>query len=80
MNIVILIAYAKNYHLTCMLGKFHALVVVCLLFFKINFFKRLSGTPSESNILDSDKELLYVWPDLGPNCLYRLSEDDRSLH
>ena len=50
---------------------FHAFVIVCLLFFKINFFeKNLSGTLSSrvSNSLD---------PDLDPNCLQRLSTDDK---
>ena len=46
---------------------FHALVVVCLLFFsKLYFQKILSG-------------MLSKCPDLCPNCLQRLSADDKSL-
>ena len=31
-----------------------------------------------SNSLDTDKARHFVWPDLGPNCLQRLSTDDTS--
>ena len=31
-----------------------------------------------SNRLDPDEDQLYVGPDLGPNCLQRLSADDKS--
>ena len=31
-----------------------------------------------SNILDPDQGRLFVGPDLGPNCLQRLSADDTS--
>ena len=53
---------------------FHALVVVCCLFFKINFFKK------ESNGLDSDQDRQNdsVGPDLGPNCLQMLSAEYKS--
>ena len=37
-----------------------------------------SGIPSVSNSLDPDQARPYVWPDLGPNCLQRLSADDTS--
>ena len=43
---------------------FHASVVICFLFFRINF----SGTLSECQL----------GPDLGPNCLQKLSADDKS--
>ena len=33
-----------------------------------------------SNSLDPDQDLHFVGPDLGPNCLQRLSADDKSLH
>ena len=33
-----------------------------------------------SNGLDADQGLCYVGPDLGPNCLQRLSTDDKSHH
>ena len=32
------------------------------------------------NSLDPDKDRCYVWPDLGPNCLQRLSAGDTSRH
>ena len=32
-----------------------------------------------SNGLDPDQDRRYVGPDLGPNCLQRLSADDRTL-
>ena len=32
-----------------------------------------------SNILDSDQAQHHVGPDLGPNCLQKLSADDISL-
>ena len=31
-----------------------------------------------SNGLDTDQNQIYVSPDLGPNCLQRLSADDKS--
>ena len=48
------------------------------IFFKINFFKKiLSEIPSEcQTVLDPDQALQFVGPDLGPNCLPRLSADD----
>ena len=30
------------------------------------------------NSLDSDQTQHFVWPDLGPNCLQKLSTDDKS--
>ena len=33
-----------------------------------------------SNGLDSDQDRHSVGPDLGPNCLQRLSADDKSRH
>ena len=43
------------------------------------FQKILSGTLSDlSNSLDPDQDRQNVGPDLGPNCLQRLSADDRS--
>ena len=37
----------------------------------------LSGTRSVSNGLDPDQDQYAVGPDLGPNCLQRLSADDK---
>ena len=34
------------------------------------------GIPSVSNSLDPDEAQHFVGPDLGPNCLQRLSADD----
>ena len=46
-------------------------------FFKINFFEKLfHNTIRVSNSLDTDQARQYVEPDLGPNCLERLSVDD----
>ena len=43
-----------------------------------NFFKKiLSGTLSVLNSLDSDQDRHSVGPDLGPNCLPRLSEEGK---
>ena len=42
--------------------------------FKIFF----SGIPLVSNSLDPDQDGHSVGPDLGPNCLQRLSVDDKS--
>ena len=50
-------------------------------FFKINFFKKnLSGIPGPSvlNSLIPDEAKSFVGPDLGPNCLQRLSADNTS--
>ena len=47
-------------------------------FFKINFKKSYRNTIRESNGLDPDQELCFVCPDLGSNCLSRLSGDDKN--
>ena len=49
-------------------------------FFKITFSKILLGTLSVSNSLDPVKNRHSVGPDLGPNCLQRLSTDDKIRH
>ena len=53
----------------------------CLLltFFKINFFSKISlrDTIRVSNGLDPDHDQHSVSTDLGPNCLQRLSTDDK---
>ena len=51
-----------------------------LIFFKIKFFKikSLRNTIRVSNSLDPDQARHSVGPDLGPNCLQRLSADDNS--
>ena len=52
----------------------------CLLIFFQNhpFRKIISGIPSVSNSLDPDQARHFFGPDLGPNCLQRLSADDKS--
>ena len=48
-----------------------------LIFFKINILKNSFGTTiTVSNSLDPDQARRIVGPDLGPNCLQRLSADD----
>ena len=42
------------------------------------FSKILSGITSVSNSLNPDQARQNVGPDLGPNCLQRLSADDTS--
>ena len=44
-------------------------------FFKINFFKKkiFRNTIRVSNALDPDQDRHFVGPDLGPNCLQRLT-------
>ena len=54
-------------------------VVVCRFFSKLidqkNYFR---NTIRVSNGLDPDQAQHFVGPDLGPNCLQRLSADDTS--
>ena len=49
-------------------------------FFKINFHKKLFQEyyQSVSHGLDPDQDRYFVGPDLGPNCLKRLSADVKS--
>ena len=45
-------------------------------FFKINFLKKMfQKHVSISNSLDTDQDRQYVGPDMGSNCLQRLSAD-----
>ena len=65
----------------CMLGNFSCFTCHLRLFFKINFFSKLSrehNTVRVSNSLDPEQDRHSVGPDLGPNCLQRLSADDKS--
>ena len=58
-----------------MLGKFfYDFFCRPLTFFKNSF----RNTIRESNSLDLDQDRHCVGPDLGPNCLQRLSADDKS--
>ena len=70
-----------------MLGNFACLFcrlfffLFCFVFFLNQLFqKNLSGIPSECKSLDPDQVQCFVGPDLGPNCLQRLSADDESHH
>ena len=50
-----------------------------LIFFQNQLFRKkkmISGIPSVSNRLDPDQARHNVVPDLGPNCLQKLSADD----
>ena len=48
-----------------------------LIFFKINFLENsFRNTIRVSNSLDPDQAGCFMGPDLGLNCLQRLSEDD----
>ena len=62
----------------CMLGNFACFLNCCLwifFFFCINFLKKKS-----SDSLDPDQARHFVGLDLGPDCLQRLSADDKSRH
>ena len=67
-----------------MVGKFFMLLGRLLPFFKINFLKKIfqehTTSVSVLNGLDADQGQCSVSPDLGPNCLQRLSADDKSGH
>ena len=43
-------------------------------------FISFDSTIRVSNSLDQDQAQNFVWPDLDPNCLQRLSADDKSIH
>ena len=50
-----------------------------LIFLKYTFWKNsFRNNIRVSKSLDSDQARLYVGPDLGPNCLQKLSADDTS--
>ena len=50
-------------------------VVVVVVFFLKKYFQNIGRV---SNNLDPDLVLRFAGPDLGPNCLQRLSADDTS--
>ena len=61
-------------------GKFGLLFCRLLFFFKINFFgNKIRNTFRVSNSLDPDQAGHLIGPDLGQNCLPRLSADDKTL-
>ena len=61
---------------------FHSFVLVCADFFsKLTYSKKsFRNTIRGSNSLDPDRDRHSVGPDLGPNCLQRLSADDKNHH
>ena len=65
----------------CMLGKFSFLfcrLLILFFFSKSTFSKNYFGnTTREANGLDPDQDRQNVGSDLGPNCLQRLSADDK---
>ena len=61
----------------CMMGNFHAFLSSAD-FFKITFSKTsFKNTIRVSNGLDPDQDRRFVGPDLGTNCLQRLSADKK---
>ena len=53
-------------------------VVHCFFFQNRLFQKKIRNTIRVSSSLDPDQARHFVWPDLGPNCLQRLSAEDAS--
>ena len=72
----------QNVSLTlCMLGNFSYFCCRLLTFFKINFFKKFFQENSQSfKRFGSRSGRRSVSPDLGPNCLQKLSAGDESHH
>ena len=63
----------------CMLGKFSCFCCLLTFFSKLTFSKTsFRNTIRVSNSSDPDQDRHSVGPDLGPNCLQRLSTDDKS--
>ena len=57
----------------------HAFLPSVDFFFKLTFSKKsFRNTVRESNSLDPNQARRFVEPDLGPDCLQRLSADDKS--
>ena len=63
-----------------MLGNCACFFVVCEFFLKNQLFQKKSfrNTTRMSNSLDPDQAGHFVGPDLGPNCLQRLSAETKS--
>ena len=66
----------------CMLGNYFMLLLALTFLFKIYFFQKHSfrNIITLSNSFDPDQDRQLDGPDLGPNCLQRLSTDDKSRH
>ena len=62
------------------LGNFSCFFVVCLFFSKSTFLKNsFRNTIRMANSLDPDQARHFIGPDLGPNCLQRLSADEANF-
>ena len=76
---VLLIYVSKRAVYSLHTGKF-CILFCCLLIFSKSTFSKYSirNIIRVSNTLDPDQVRRFVGPDLGPNCLLRLSADDTS--
>ena len=64
---------------SCLQGKLHAFLLFAVFFSKSAFLKNFfRNSIRVSNILDPDQARHFLWPDLDPNSLQRVSADDRS--
>ena len=65
-----------------MLGNFNAFLVICCLhskcFFENFFQKHYNSNQSDKWFASTDKDQHSIGPDLGLNCLQRLSADEKS--
>ena len=75
-------AAIESYLTLCMLGNFACFFVVCVFFFSNEPFQQIfqKNIVSVSYSLDPDQARCFVRPDLGPNCLERLSANHKSCH
>ena len=65
----------------CMPGNFACFFCRLQIFLKLTFSKKyFRNTIRVLNSLDADQAQHFAGPDLGPNCLQRLSADDKSRH
>ena len=74
--------HCRKSHVTAQIFKLNSLyaglIFMLLLWSFFNFFKKFFPAPSVSNVLDSDQDCPFVDHDLDPNCLERLSADDKN--
>ena len=63
-----------------MLGNFACCFVVCRFSFKLTVSKKNHEYHQVSNSLEPDLSRRFIGSDLGPNCLQKLSADDKSRH
>ena len=82
--IVIFFLYKSDYMLlevTTCINSLHVFFVIDFFFFKFTFSKKIFRTTIRvSNSLDPDQARRFVRPDPDPNCLQRLSADDKNCH